>query len=175
MTRDDEPELDPLLQAVTSELRRPAPSDPWLAKRVLADLRKSPPRRAMEWFLRPRQVPLSPAAGLLWAAAIAGLAFFIRPTPSTAPVEGVQFVLFAPSASSVALVGDFNDWDPSATLLVPSAERSGTWQVALPLAAGRHEYAFVVDGTEWRADPLAPQGSGDEFGTPNSVLTVTER
>ena len=174
MTRDDDPELDALLKAVASELRRPAPSDPWLATRVMVEVRKSAPRRAMEWFFRPRQVPLSPAAGLLWAAAIAGLAFFIRPAPSAESVDGVQFVLFAPSASTVALVGDFNDWDPSATPLEPSAERSGTWQVALPLAAGRHEYAFVVDGTEWRADPLAPQGSGDEFGTPNSVLTVTE-
>ena len=71
MTRDDDPELDALLKAVTSELRRPAPSDPWLATRVLAEVRKSAPRRAMEWFLRPRQVPLSPAIGLLWAAAIA--------------------------------------------------------------------------------------------------------
>lgn len=174
MTRDDDPQLDALLQAVASELKRPVPTDPFLATRVLAEVRKSAPRRAVEWFLRPRQVPLSPAAGLLWAAAIAGFAFFIRPVPTAASVEGVQFVLFAPAASSVALVGDFNDWDPSATPLAPSAERSGTWQVALPLSAGRHEYAFVVDGTEWRADPLAPQGPGDEFGTPNSVLTVTE-
>jgi hypothetical protein len=174
MTRDDEPELDPLLRSVTSELRRPAPTDPWLASRVLAEVRKPAPRRALEWFFRPRQVPLSPAAGLLWAAAIAGLAFFIRPIPSGAPVEGVQFVLFAPSASSVALVGDFNDWDPSATQLVPSEDRSGAWQVALPLSPGRHEYAFVIDGTEWRPDPAAPAGSDPEFGTPNSIVTVRE-
>ena len=36
MTRDDDPELDALLNAVASELRRPVSTDPWLTKRVMA-------------------------------------------------------------------------------------------------------------------------------------------
>jgi hypothetical protein len=46
--------------------------------------------------------------------------------------------------------------------------------VEVPLEPGRHEYAFVVDGERWLADPAAPTTGGD-FGTPNSVVTVVGR
>ena len=48
----------------------------------------------------------------------------------------------------------------------------GAWHVALPLASGRHVYAFVVDGSSWVADPQAPLAPERWFGTPNSVLLV---
>ena len=65
-----------------------------------------------------------------------------------------QFVLVAPRAASVALVGDFNDWDPGRTPLHPAA--TGVWSVNVPLQPGQHQYAFVVDGKDWRPDPAAP-------------------
>lgn len=89
-------------------------------------------------------------------------------------VREVEFTLVAPGASRVMLVGDFNGWSSVATPLRISA-RHGTWSVTVPLAAGRHEYAFLVDGKHWLPDPRAPRAPGDDFGTPNSVLTVTER
>ena len=82
----------------------------------------------------------------------------------------VQFMLVAPAASRVALVGEFNDWDASAT---PMARASGgAWHVALPLSNGRHVYAFVVDGSSWVADPQAPLAPERWFGAQNSVLLV---
>jgi 1,4-alpha-glucan branching enzyme len=81
-----------------------------------------------------------------------------------------QFVLVAPGAHSVALVGDFNDWDLSATKLVRQGG-DGVWYVTLPLRPGRYRYAFVVDGTVWRNDPNAV-GMEDDFGRPNSVVTI---
>jgi hypothetical protein len=85
-----------------------------------------------------------------------------------------QFVLVAPDARQVSLVGDFNDWDRGATPLVHVAqgERGGVWTVELPLRPGRYSYAFLVDGHRWTADPNNPRAVGDDFGRPSSVVTV---
>ncbi|HXY30320.1 MAG TPA: isoamylase early set domain-containing protein [Gemmatimonadaceae bacterium] len=83
----------------------------------------------------------------------------------------VRFELVAPSAREVALVGDFNGWDRSATPLV-RAGANGTWVVQIPLTPGRHVYGFVVDGSSWLPDPRAPRAPGDDFGAPSSVIVV---
>ena len=101
----------------------------------------------------------------------------VAPRPSTLdprPAAPVQFVLVAPGAREVSLVGDFNDWDVAATRLRP-ASAGGMWTIEVPLAPGRHRYAFVVDGTRWLADPAAPRAVDDDFGTPSSVVTIAER
>jgi 1,4-alpha-glucan branching enzyme len=87
----------------------------------------------------------------------------------TAGPNAFQFVLVAPQASSVAVVGDFNDWDPARS---PMQTAQGVWATIVPLAPGRYRYAFLVNGVEWRADPGAPRARDDEFGTPSSVITV---
>jgi 1,4-alpha-glucan branching enzyme len=68
-------------------------------------------------------------------------------------------------------VGDFNDWDPKATPL-RAAATGGVWSVDVPIQPGRHLYAFVVDGKVWRPDPAAPPAYGEDFGEPNSAITV---
>jgi 1,4-alpha-glucan branching enzyme len=90
-----------------------------------------------------------------------------------AELRSVEFVLRTSADSTVALVGDFNDWDPSATPLRPTAD--SLWSVVVPLRPGRYHYTFVVDGTQWRRDPAAPQAMEDDFGTPTSVITVAQR
>ena len=82
-----------------------------------------------------------------------------------------RFVLVAPNARHVALVGDFNLWNPASA---PMQRIAGTdeWEIDLPLPAGRHAYAFVVDG-DVTADPSAPRTGGDDFGRPNSVVLVS--
>ena len=86
-----------------------------------------------------------------------------------------RFMLVAPGAKQVALVGDFNDWDHTATPLVRVAShgsRTGVWTIDLPLSAGRHSYTFLVDGERWVADPSRPRAIGDDFGRPSSAVTV---
>jgi predicted carbohydrate-binding protein with CBM48 len=135
----------------------------------------------------PRTFRVSPlvalAAGLLFAVSVAGSVLYVLPSSprSTAHAPArvtpgspiVQFGFAAPHASSVALVGDFNDWDPKATPLRP-ASTGGVWSVEVPIQPGRHLYAFVVDGTVWRPDPAAPKATGEDFGEPNSALTVAD-
>ena len=94
--------------------------------------------------------------------------------PTTSATLGVaqpvQFMLVAPTANRVALVGEFNDWDPGATPMARAP--GGAWHVALPLAQGRHVYAFVVDGRAWVTDPQAPLAPERWFGSRNSVMLV---
>jgi 1,4-alpha-glucan branching enzyme len=79
-------------------------------------------------------------------------------------------VLVERGAARVELVGDFNQWAKGTTRLEPTGA-PGVWAVSLPLTAGRHEYAFIVNGSRWMADPLALKSS-DDFGTESSVIRV---
>ena len=82
----------------------------------------------------------------------------------------VRLVVLQPGAQTVGVAGDFNGWDPVQTPLEPTA--SGAWTVTLPLEPGRYEYMFVVDGTQWIADPFAEEQHDDGFGSRNAVLDV---
>ena len=85
----------------------------------------------------------------------------------------MQFVIVAPTATEVSLVGDFNDWNPAATPMQLVAENR-VWSVTIPLEAGRYRYAFLVNGDTWLSDPSAPPAQDDEFGRPGSVVTIGE-
>jgi hypothetical protein len=82
----------------------------------------------------------------------------------------VRFSVIAPTAASVSIVGDFNHWNP-ATLPMRRSADGRTWEVEVRLPLGRYSYAYLVDG-KLAADPAAPLGAGDDFGTPNSVIMV---
>ena len=85
--------------------------------------------------------------------------------------NSLQFSLYAPQAHSVALIGDFNGWGSAAEVkLEPSA--NGIWSVTVPLAAGRYQYAFLLDGQRWVTDPRAERHVNDDFGRQNAVITI---
>jgi 1,4-alpha-glucan branching enzyme len=70
------------------------------------------------------------------------------------PVEnGVQFAVWAPNASYVSVVGDFNGWDSAANRLEP-VDSTGIWAGIVEGAKVGERYKFHLDGHE-RADPLA--------------------
>ena len=83
----------------------------------------------------------------------------------------VQFVLDAAAAKRVALVGDFNGWNGSATPLARDSA-SGAWSVVAAVPPGRHVYAFLVDGTVWTLDPRAPKAKDSDYGAEQSVVIV---
>jgi hypothetical protein len=171
---------DELVTRVAAELKRPVHLDSALDARVMAEVRALPLRPRV-WWLRPRSFSLTPMGILARAAVLAAVAVGAtlvgtrtRPAAdavAAATQSGVSFVLYAPGASSVALVGDFNGWDTTATRLQATGS-AGAWVVTVPLAPGRYRYAFLIDGSRWLADPGAPRAPDDDFGTPNSVLTV---
>jgi hypothetical protein len=181
---------DDVLERAAGELRRPLRVNAALFDaRVMDEVLRSPSglRARMASLTQPRTFRVSPlvalAAGLLFAVSVAGSVLYVLPaSPESAPRTAaraaagspiVQFGFVAPHASSVALVGDFNNWDPKATPL-RAASTGGVWSVEIPVRPGRHLYAFVVDGTIWRPDPAAPKATGEDFGEPNSALTVAD-
>ena len=100
-------------------------------------------------------------------ASSATVAASAQRSPDTVYV--VRFVLADAGARTVSLVGDFNAWTKRATPL--RMAKPGVWSAQVALAPGRHEYAFVVDGKRWVADPAAER-LADDFDTPSSVVTV---
>jgi hypothetical protein len=183
--RDDRLE-DPVLQRVVAELRRPVRLDPAMDQRALEQIRTE----AAGWQASPN--------GYRWgiwiasAAVAAGLLVAVvfhpekeSPTVATSPVaesvlatpsvygeaKAVYLRLDAPASSRVAVVGDFNDWDPAATPL-HLVGKDGTWVVELRLKPGRYHYTFLIDGRRWERDPSESPAPGSDFGAPVSVLTV---
>ena len=68
---------------------------------------------------------------------------------------GVRFAVWAPNATYVSVVGDFNNWDVAADTLSP-VDATGIWEgIALGAAVG-DRYKFHLDGRE-KADPMAFQ------------------
>lgn len=102
----------------------------------------------------------------------------VMPVGKTTIVNGgsaIRFDLELPAtAAEVALVGDFNGWDTSATPMVRRSTGQA-WSVQVPLTPGVHNYAFVIDGQRWMVDPLAPQVPDEGFGPANAVVVVGSR
>jgi len=153
------------------------------------------------WLLRPRIFYISPLAGLAVAAGLValitmsvlrtapdtGLAAVTPTSPDTSitlpdvsqfmPVSATPALYAAPftyidrNAKSVAVVGSFNDWDDTRSVL--TQVNDSVWSGNIMLPPGRYEYQLVVDG-KWIADPSAQQRSDSEFGSANSVLIVSQ-
>lgn len=69
------------------------------------------------------------------------------------------------SARKVCVAGDFTEWRP----LTMRRQKDGTFVKILPVAAGTHEYKYLVDG-RWLADPDNSVWARNCYGTINSVL-----
>lgn len=169
------PEGEAALRLLAAVDREPVALPSTLDARVLAAVRARAARPSL-WrrFLAPREIRLRLRPWTLvpaLAAAAALVLMLARPTQTPAATTvTVRFVLFAPDAHQVGVAGTFNQWDPGATPLVRTGA-PGVWSATLTLPAGQHQYAFVVDGARWVADPGAP-AVDDGFGRRNSVLSL---
>jgi 1,4-alpha-glucan branching enzyme len=72
---------------------------------------------------------------------------------------GTWFGVWAPNAESVAVIGDFNNWDPGANPLQPRAS-SGIWEGLVPGVGNGTLYKFhiLASGSGWQADKTDPMG-----------------
>ena len=83
----------------------------------------------------------------------------------------VSFSFAASEVKAVTVAGDFNNWDLKANPLKKG--KRGVWKVMVRLQPGTYQYKFVVDGDQWKEDPLNPNKAPSPYGTFNSVQEVT--
>jgi len=93
-------------------------------------------------------------------------------TPARPSVHEIEFTLERIGAEVVYIAGDFNDWRPASLRMIGSPE-AGLWEKRITLAAGKHEYKFIVDG-QWLHDPEAEHNVPNIYGSLNSVLVIQE-
>lgn len=86
------------------------------------------------------------------------------------PLRAVNFICNAPQAKSVALVGDFNQWNPGANPMNQMPDRA--WMLTLELKHGHHRYAFLVDGV-LTLDPKAQGIARNDQGERVSLIPVS--
>ena len=183
------------VEQIAARLRAPEQIQPSFEKRLMEKVRAEAgihlPASASagrSWWRAERVFHVTPLTGLALAAGISliigvsGVAIGSRISASSLvgnrvvstdqpdTVQIVRFVFVDPRATKVELVGDFNEWAKGSTELSPSGA-PGVWAVSVPLSPGRHEYAFIINGSRWVADPLAVKSS-DDFGTESSVIRV---
>ncbi len=162
---------DPFIERIAAELRADVPLAERVAQRIMAASRvTSAVREHQATRRRVRRWSWATAAVVTVGVGATFTVLRLAPrSPMTLPA--VQFSLPPTAAREVVVVGDFNHWDATATPLQRS-RADGSWRTTVRLAPGRHIYAFVVDGEHWVADPAAPLAPGDDFGAPNSLMTV---
>ena len=61
-------------------------------------------------------------------------------------VWGCYFCVWAPSATAVSVIGNFNDWNNDAHLLFPRWEKSGIWEGFIPGVALGEVYKYHIVG-----------------------------
>ncbi|UUX95103.1 1,4-alpha-glucan branching protein GlgB [Aquabacterium sp. J223] len=73
--------------------------------------------------------------------------------------EGVDFAVWAPAASAVSVVGDWNGWNPQADPLTSAGDGSGIWHGRIGIARPGQVYKYRIVGangyTVDKADPFA--------------------
>ena len=97
------------------------------------------------------------------------------------PGGGVRFAVWAPNASGVAVVGDWDDWAGEAVMQMQG--RSGIWAAVVPLAEAWHRYKFAVRAADGRvklkSDPMAfhtetPPATASRVAPPSTHLWADE-
>lgn len=197
-----EHEIDPFIEEIAGELRRPVRIDSSFESRVMAAL-ESPlaplpveRKASTPWLLRPRPFYVSPLAGLAVAAGLVAIITMsvlrtdssteIADGPNAAPDGAVLQGPFIPASAAVPVSTPITYIDRTAqsvavvgsfndwdaTRNVLTRTSDGVWTTNVGLMPGRYEYQLVVDG-KLIADPSAQQSARSEFGAANSVLIVS--
>ncbi|MBF0216535.1 MAG: AAA family ATPase [Candidatus Omnitrophica bacterium] len=81
-----------------------------------------------------------------------------------------EFLVSAPLASSVYVLGDFNGWKKTEVNKLTKFE-DGKWGGHFSLPKGRHRYKFLVDGN-WMHDDSNPVLESNIFGSIDSVIEL---
>jgi len=84
-------------------------------------------------------------------------------------LKKVTFSLEAAEAKDVALMADFNNWNPEKHPM--KNHGNGIWKKTVMLSPGQYEYKFLIDG-KWLEECKGNDTSPNCFGTYNSILRL---
>ncbi len=78
------------------------------------------------------------------------------------------------AAKSVFLVGDFNNWNSTATpMQCQDLTLDGTWKVTLEPEPGRiYQFRYLVDTVKWINDDTSDGQANNTYGGVNSILNL---
>ncbi len=76
------------------------------------------------------------------------------------PAGAAHFAVWAPNASAVSVIGDWNGWDGRAAPLAPRTDGSGIWEGSVQGVQQGHAYKYRITSRESgqvleKADPVA--------------------
>jgi 1,4-alpha-glucan branching enzyme len=79
---------------------------------------------------------------------------------ATADGNGVRFAVWAPNASDVAVIGDWNGWNADSNKLAPRSDHSGIWEGTVPGVQHGQAYKYRITSHVGgyrveKADPFA--------------------
>jgi 1,4-alpha-glucan branching enzyme len=73
--------------------------------------------------------------------------------------KGYYFAVWAPNATAVSLIGNFNDWNPTSHPLFVRLDKSGIWEGFIPGLSKGEVYKYHIDGFQGvktdKGDPYA--------------------
>jgi 1,4-alpha-glucan branching enzyme len=88
----------------------------------------------------------------------------------TKPVCKVTFK-FKTEAESLALVGDFNNWNEASTPMKKA--KDGSFSVSVDMESGREQqFRYLADGKKWLNDEAADKYVTTALGNENSVVIL---
>ena len=64
--------------------------------------------------------------------------------------EGYYFAVWAPNATAVSVIGNFNNWTPDAHPLFVRLDRSGIWEGFIPHFNTGEAYKYHIQGYQRR-------------------------
>lgn len=73
-------------------------------------------------------------------------------------------------AESLAVVGDFNKWDPAAGQM--KRRKDGTWARTVRLDPGTYRFRYVTGDNIWYNDPAADGYEPSGLGEDNCILVL---
>ena len=82
----------------------------------------------------------------------------------------INFRYFESNVKSVTIMGDFNNWNPTANSMEKHFD--GSWVAKIPLHHGHHHYVFVADGKHI-LDPNANGVGRDEKYGRVSLIAIS--
>jgi 1,4-alpha-glucan branching enzyme len=89
----------------------------------------------------------------------------------TKPICKVTFTVPAAEANSVAVVGDFNDWNPEGSLL--KKLKNGNFKGTFNLEKDKsYEFRYIIDGAYVNEESADSFQWNDYAGVENAVVTV---